>query len=223
MRAVLVNAGDCPYLPGRRFHALTTADARPEDYRALIEIGFRRAGERFYLPRCPDCQACHALRVPVADFRPRRDQRRCIRRNADLTVGWAEPGMDAERSDLYRRYQAAVHDQAESEPEAVADHGGVPGGELHARDAAGRLLAVSVVDLFADAMSSVYCYWEPAAAERGLGIFLALAELSEARRLGLRWWYPGLGVTGCAKMAYKERFQPFEAFIDGHWAEGERD
>lgn len=197
-------------------------ELRQLPYRRLLDLRFRRAGSELYTPLCPGCRECRPLRVDVRRFAARTDQRRCLRRNRDLAVEFAARGLDDERLALYRRYQASVHEQDEhGDPRPfLIEDGGVAGGELHARDAAGRLLAVSVVDQFADALSSVYCYWEPEQARRGLGTFMALAELAWARGEDLDWWYPGFWVPGCAKMAYKARYRPHQVLDEGEWRDG---
>lgn len=220
MRGFLVDCGPCPYLPDRRFHAFHPDPNPPAvPYRELMDHRFRRSGPMVYAPMCTGCQACQPVRVEVAAFAPRRDQRRCQTRNADLTVTWQPRGFDAERSALYRRYQAGIHakETEEDSGEYLVQDGGVAGGELHARDAGGRLLAVSVVDRFADALSSVYCYYDPDQSGRGLGTFMALAELAFCRQQGLRWWYLGFLVRDSPKMAYKARFLPQEVLEDGAW------
>ena len=123
-------------------------------------------------------------------------------------------------SGLWRRYQAAVHHDHDDSPPArfMLEDGGVPGGELQARDPSGRLLAVALCDVVEDAWSSVYCYYDPDCPERGLGTFMALAEIDAAASRGLRWWYPGFWVAGCAKMAYKARFGPTEVLRGGCWS-----
>jgi arginine-tRNA-protein transferase len=220
MRAWVVDNGPCPYLPGRRFRAVVVAERLPEIYRELMDHGFRRSGSVAYLPDCHGCRACVPLRVDVPRFAPRRDQRRCAARNGDLVVRAVARGGEAdERTALWGRYQAAVHGSAEGGAADLAEAGGVDGCELEARDASGRLLAVSVVDRFADALSSVYCYWDPAQADRGLGTFMALAEIAHARSEGLRWWYLGYWVDGCGKMAYKRRYGPHELLVEGAWRE----
>jgi arginyl-tRNA--protein-N-Asp/Glu arginylyltransferase len=220
LRGALIDAGDCPYLPGRRFTAFTAVD--PVDgplYRLLLDHRFRRNGEDFYAPHCADCQACQPIRVAVAGYAPRRDQRRAWARNADLAFTWQPRGLDDERLGLWRRYQQVIHGETPGEEPRrfLCADAGIPGGELHARDAAGRLLAVSVCDVVGDAWSSVYCYWEPTERGRGLGTVMAMAEIAEAARRGLRWWYPGFWVAGCAAMAYKARFGPAEVLVDGQW------
>jgi arginyl-tRNA--protein-N-Asp/Glu arginylyltransferase len=215
------DCGPCPYLPDRRFQAFQP-DALPAGvtYRELMDHGFRRSGAVLYRPMCAGCAACQPIRVAVAGFVPRRDQRRCAQRNADLAVTWAARGMDDERLPLWQRYEVAVHGRALADLDSgdhLAASGTVPGGELHARDAQGRLLAVSVVDVLGDALSSVYCYYEPTERARALGTFMALAELTWARAAGMVWWYPGFYVAGCAKMAYKARFGPAELLTDQGW------
>jgi leucyl-tRNA---protein transferase len=220
MRGFLVDCGPCPYLPGRRFHAFHPEPDPPAlPYRMLMDHRFRRNGPMLYAPMCPDCQACQPVRVDVQVFVPRRDQRRCWKRNADLTVTWHPRGRDAERNALYLRYQEAVHEK-QIDPEAgdfLAEDGGIAGGELHARDGQGQLVAVSVCDLFSDALSSVYCYYDPALMHRGLGTFMALAEIAFCREHSLRWLYLGFLVRGSPKMAYKARFLPQEVLEDGKW------
>lgn len=224
MRGHLHQCGPCPYLPGRDMAVFKPdpAEVRQVPYRALMDLRFRRAGPELYTPLCEGCRECRPLRVDVARFVPRHDQQRCLRRNQDLELSFAPRGLDGGRLELYRRYQAQVHeqpDQGDPQPFLVED-GGIPGGELHARDPAGTLLAVSVVDVFGDALSSVYCYWEPAQARRALGTFMALAELAWARSQGMQWWYPGFWVPGCAKMAYKARFGPHQVLDEGVWRDG---
>ncbi len=221
MRGVVYHCGPCPYLPGREFHAFHPQPNPPTDvpYRELMDHRFRRSGDHLYMPMCPDCDACQPVRVDVARFSPRRDQRRCAQANRDLVVGWQPRGLDDERRALFRAYQRTVHGKEEVEdpaPFLTAD-GGIDGGELHARDGAGRLLGVSICDRFSDALSSVYCYYDPQQRDRALGTFMALAEIEHCRVQGLRWLYLGFLVRGCRKMAYKARFLPQEVLENGLW------
>jgi arginine-tRNA-protein transferase len=221
MRGVVYHFGPCPYLPERDFHAFHPVPNPPAEvpYRQLMDWRFRRSGAHVYMPMCPSCDACRPIRVDVAAFEPRRDQRRCEARNADLVVSWQPRGLDDERKDLYQRYQTRVHGKdLEEDPSAfLVQDGGITGGELHARDAAGRLLAVSVCDQVGDALSSVYCYYDPDERERGLGTFMGLAEIAHCRASGLRWLYLGFLVRGCQKMEYKARFRPHEVLENGSW------
>jgi leucyl-tRNA---protein transferase len=220
VRGVIVDCGPCPYLANRNFHAFQPLPNQPlPSYRHLMDARFRRSGDFLYAPACTGCQACQPLRVDVAAFTQKRDQRRCAQRNADLTITMEPRGYDAERADIYTRYQRVVHDH-EAEPQSanfLVDDGGIVGGELHARDGSGKLLAVSVVDIFEDALSSVYCYYDPDHARRSLGTYLALAEIAWCQSHHLRWLYLGFYVADSPKMNYKARFGPYELLIDGEW------
>jgi len=222
LRGVVLNCGTCPYLPGREFHAfhLLPEPGAAVDYRRLMDLRFRRNGSHLYRPVCNGCDACQPVRVDAAAFRPRSDQRLCWQRNDDLTITWQARGVDPERLALFRRYQAEIHGKYDDEDQPggfLVEDGGVAGGELHARDRTGRLLAVSVCDRFADALSSVYCYYDPNQARRALGTLMALAEIEFCRSTGLPWWYLGFLVRGCGKMEYKARFRPHEVLENGSW------
>ncbi len=220
LRGSLVDAGPCPYLPDRQFHAFHVADPVDDDlYRALLDNRFRRNGAMFYVPMCPACSACQPIRVAVDTFAPRRDQRRVLQRNHDLRFAWQARGCDDERTALWGLYQSAIHDDhADDSPKRfMTEDVGISGGELHARDAAGRLIGVAMCDVVGDAWSSIYCYWHPDEQARGLGTALAMAEIAMARDRGIRWWYPGFWVAGCAKMTYKARFGPAEVLVNGTW------
>jgi len=216
----LIDCGPCPYLPERRFHAFHPQPNPPAvPYRLLMDHRFRRSGGVLYMPMCPGCGACQPVRVDTEAFRPRKNQRRCAERNRDINITWQPRGLDAERAGLYASYQRLVHGKGDDldPPDFLIEDGGVAGGELHARDQAGHLVAVSVCDRFADALSSVYCYYDPEQPDRGLGTFMALAEIEFCRANQLRWWYLGFLVRGSPKMSYKSRFCPQEVMEDGIW------
>ena len=77
-------------------------------------------------------------------------------------------------------------------------------------------------DVCRSSLSSVYFYYDPAEARRGLGTFGALYEIEAARRLGIPHYYLGYWIAGCGTMDYKAGFRPNEVLCpDGVWREGE--
>jgi arginine-tRNA-protein transferase len=212
----------CPHLPGRRarHEAFTTPPVRGL-YQTLMDLNFRRLGPVFYRPRCEGCDECRMLRVPVADFRPSRSQRRCFARNADVGVELAPPQLDDERHALFRRYLAARHDGtmdgSVEELRSLAGASPVETLELAYR-LGGRLVGVSIADFEPDAMSAVYCYFAPDEPRRSLGVFNVLTMIGECRRRGLTHLYLGYYVRDCRKMSYKDQYRPCEILRrDGGW------
>lgn len=197
----------------------------PEIYHAFMDAGFRRSGKIIYQPVCAGCRACLPIRVRVSDFRPSRTQRRCRKRNADLTVAAGPPESTDEKFDLYCRYLAKWHhaeasdDQRESFDSFLYDSP-LRTLEFTYRNPAGELLAVGLCDVCpAQSLSSVYFYFDPDHARRGLGTFGALYEIDYARReLDTPYYYLGYWVKGCAAMEYKSAFGPSEVLhSDGVW------
>lgn len=162
------------------------------------------------------------MRLPVAAFRPDRNQRRCLRRNEDLVLS-AESALGAGHYELYRRYLRARHPGGGMDPEdREAFHSFLSnswGGTeiLAARDRGGRLLAGGVIDRVPQGLSAVYTWFEPEERRRSLGTFMVLAEIERARALGLPYLYLGYWVPGSATMDYKRAFRPLEVLGASGW------
>ena len=217
----------CPYLAGRTatLEGFFTGSADPESYRKLMDYGFRRSGRFFYRPQCDGCRQCTPLRVPVAGFTPSRSQRRCWLRNQDLVVHSGVPELTPEKHELYQRYVAAKHaDDSAMDVAALNDflyNRVVETVEFTCREPAGRLLAVGICDMFADAISSVYCFYNVQERRRGLGTFTALKEIEYARERGLGYYYLGFLVRDCPSMCYKASYRPNELFdASQQWVAG---
>jgi arginine-tRNA-protein transferase len=216
---------ECDYLPGRSAQTLF-ADPRAHMttrlYSRLAEYGFRRSGGMIYRPACPGCAACVPVRIPVADFRPRRSQRRNLQRNRDLRVRATPAGFDAQQYALYRRYIGERHpgggmDEADEERYLEFLTSPWAATTFHEFRAGDRLLSVAVVDRMETGLSAVYTFFDPDEGRRGPGVFAVLWLIGEARRLGLPYLYLGYWIGDCRKMAYKSQYRPLEGLRDGEW------
>jgi len=214
---------DCPYLPGRtaRCQGFYAEELHPEVYAALLDHGFRRSGKVIYRAACPSCTACRQLRVPVADFRPSRSQRRVLRRNQDIEVTVHRPGLTKPKWRLFVAYLDSQHDQTMPRSiESMADflyNSPVDTVEIDYR-LGGELVAVSLADRSREALSSVYVYFAPRHSRRSLGTFSALWEIAYCRRSGIPHYYLGYYVAGAKTMNYKVRFRPCEILDEsGTW------
>lgn len=217
----------CSYLPGRMASELCTFPTLGEIdaplYERMMNMGFRRAGQLFYKPHCPNCRECVPIRVPVDRFLPSKSQRRTRRRNADVTLSTGPVETDAEHYDLYVAYQLGRHGErppaGRDEFKAFLGSSPIDSIELRLR-LDGRLVGVSVIDVCPGALSSVYCYIDPGEYRRSLGVLAALAEIELCRQKNKPYWYIGFHVAGCMKMEYKRSFRPCELLgADGIWRE----
>jgi len=81
-----------------------------------------------------------------------------------------------------------------------------------------RLIAVGHVDALPQALSAIYCYYDPAEGPRSLGTFNILSLLASALERGLPHVYLGYYVAGCRSLEYKGRFRPNEVLRpNGTW------
>ena len=215
----------CGYYADRMSQNLVIDPSSPQLDR-LYEIallrGYRRAGGHVYIPRCQDCRACVACRIPVADFIADRSQRRCLKRNAELDIEVVSAHYSEERYDLYRRYLQWRHPDGgmdDAQPEDFSrflyTHWS-PTRFIEFREH-GRLLAVAVTDFCETGISAVYTFYDPDIRERGIGTFAILQQIEIARARGLDHVYLGFWIKGHPKMDYKKRFTPIEILRNGEW------
>ena len=223
---------DCPYLPDRTAVSAVHDPTVPVDsrlYGELIQYGFRRSGYRLYRPHCPGCTACESLRIDVGAFRADRSQRRCWRRNADLTVDTEPAIFRDEHFRLYKKYQGARHPGGDMDFEDPADYARaclespVDTRLATFRTPDGRLLAVAVTDFLTTGLSAMYTFFDPEASRRSLGTYAVLWQIHQAAALGLPHVYLGYWIRESPKMAYKSRFRPAEIWNGRDWRQLEPD
>lgn len=215
----------CSYLDGEEATTLFIDPRQTVDqplYSNLSLLGFRRSGNHIYRPHCSHCNACIPARVPVADFRPSRSQKRCLKSNADVEVKQLDCIANEACYALYERYIQARHadgdmyppdrDQYESflnDPWGVTRYFG-----FHVD---GKLLAVAVVDEMIDGLSAIYTFYEPTEDARSLGRYAVLWQILLCQERDLPHVYLGYWIRNCAKMAYKADFRPLEVMVNNQW------
>ena len=216
---------DCSYLENRiASNAVVDPAAKlsPALYGHLLGKGFRRSGDLVYRPHCGECQACVATRIPVADFKPNRSQRRIWRQNKDLDAKFTAPALSDEYFELYQRYLSTRHAHGGMDnpsPESFKDFLLSSWGEtrfIEFRDEE-KLVAVAVVDVVSDAYSAMYTFFDPALPKRSLGNYAILWMVESAARKKLDWVYLGYWIESCRKMQYKTQFQLLEGYMGESW------
>ncbi|HEY7883398.1 MAG TPA: arginyltransferase [Cellvibrionaceae bacterium] len=215
----------CSYIDGEEATTLFIDPQAPVDqplYSELSRLGFRRSGDHLYRPHCVGCQACVSCRVPVAQFRPNRSQKRCINRNSDLDIRFADQITSDEHYRLYAHYINTRHRDGDMYPPSRSQYEGFLSQAWsltryieYRRDE--RLVAVAVCDLLDDGLSAVYTFFDSHQDKRSLGVFAILSQIAKARELGLDYVYLGYWIRQCQKMAYKTQYRPLELLVNKRW------
>ncbi len=215
----------CSYLPDRMARSQVATPAALIDspvFSEMARLGFRRSGHYVYRPRCDECEACTPARVVVADFKPRRSQRRNQARNQDLSCELRPLEFIEAHYVLYRSYQAARHagggmDMDDREQYRAFLLTSQVDSVLAEFRLDGRVVMVSLIDRLLDGLSAVYTFYEPELARRGLGVYNVLTQIRLAAGMHLPYLYLGYWIRQSPKMAYKSDYRPLEVFRHGSW------
>lgn len=216
---------ECSYLMGEEATTLFVDPKQDVDqnlYTSLSRMGFRRSGQHLYKPNCAGCQACIPARIPVAEFAPSRNQKRVLKRNADLRVQSFTALENPQTYALYERYIRARHYDGDMFPPSMEQFTSFLGQaweftRYYCFSAGNELKAVAVVDHLNDGFSAIYTFFDPDDKTRSLGKFAILWQIELAKQLQLPYVYLGYWVQNCRKMDYKIQYQPIELLEQGEW------
>lgn len=220
----------CSYLDGQLARSQVATPSHLVDtatYSVLMRHGFRRSGLLYYRPHCAQCQACVSLRVPVAEFRPDRSQKRAWQKHHHLQATMGTPVFNQEHYELYQRYQRQRHAGGGMDADGVAQyqdfliHSNVASWLVEFReppqgDTPGALKMVSILDEVDDGLSAVYTFYDTEPGQ-SYGTYNVLWQIRQAQSWGLPYLYLGYWIAESRKMSYKTRFKPFQLFIGNQW------
>jgi arginine-tRNA-protein transferase len=223
---------DCSYLPNQEARSQVATPPQlinRKVYDQLINAGFRRSGLFTYRPYCDHCKACIATRIPVNQFTPSRSQRRAWKKYQHLEIRALPLTFSEEHFELYQRYQATRHTNVledsfntpsiESERDQYKQfllESNIETVLVEFRDQE-HLKMVSIIDVLADGLSSVYTFFDTENTQDSFGTFGILWQIEQAKILGLHNVYLGYFIAASPKMSYKSLYQPLEGLVDGKW------
>ena len=149
--------------------------------------------------------------------------RRAWKRNqGEVTVRVGAPSLSRDRLDLWARFHRHGHETKGWPASAGDDPGMMLQNPFRTEEwtyyVGNRLIAVAYVDALPEALSAIYCYYDPTDRARSLGTYNILSLLAAARERGLPHVYLGYYIAGCQSMEYKDKFRPNEVLRpNGTW------
>jgi len=175
------------------------------------------------------------VRVPVAEFRTTRSQRRAWKLHHALQARVVSLAFDHEHYDLYLRYQASRHSGGGMDNDSREQYSQFllqtkvntrlvefrdPLAPDAPSDSLGTLRMISIIDVLSDGLSSVYTFYDPDEMRASFGTYNVLWQIAQCKSLSLQYLYLGYWIRESNKMSYKARFQPVETLRQGRWVRG---
>ncbi len=216
----------CPYLfdgrtASREF--FSPSGGIVSEFHLFLAAGYRRLGGVLYRNVCRGCSSCRPLRIEAADFKISRSQKRTLKKNLDVRTDICTPRITPEKEALYTQYIESKHAQEKGEdPDEgratlVSLHYGYPGSIEMDYYLGDRLMGVGIVDEGADALSSVYFYYDTGYFRRSPGVFSILQEIALAQSMKKKYYYLGFYIEETPKMSYKKSLRPSQIYSGGIW------
>ncbi|WP_064605223.1 arginyltransferase [Photobacterium sp. J15] len=223
LRIGLTPVSPCNYLPDEQEQLGVVMDHHwltAPGYGVLIASGYRRSGTAVYRPMCQQCHACTPLRIDCEHFTPSKSQKRQLNQMKQLRWEFKNE-LDNNWFELYEKYIRARHAKGSMYPANREQFYDFCTAEwmdtlfLHVYEN-DTLVAVAVTDVFHDALSAVYSFFDPDY-HLSLGTFCVLYQIRYCQLTDRKWLYPGYQIDDCKAMNYKVRFKPYQKLLDGHW------
>lgn len=191
----------------------------------LLANGWRHFGTHFFRYSLGfhdfDIRRVIPLRIRLASFSFSRNQRRILRKNADLQTSIRPIKITSETEELFHRHKLRfTHDIPDSIYDFLSlEPANVPCEAFEVAVYKGKkLLASSFFDAGNAAVSGTYAVFDPDHSSRSLGIFTMLKEIEFAIEGGKEFYYQGYCYEGESFYDYKKRFSGIEAFDwNGNW------
>ncbi|RDU73361.1 arginyltransferase [Helicobacter aurati] len=214
----------CSYFEGlqSQFRYLCIKDCTPYFYNGLLARGYRRFGEYYFVPKCSDCNKCVTIRYLVQEFIMTNSMKKVIKKNIDTLIQIRRPLTNDARVCLYLQYHNKMMHKKGWSMNSIDrqryTNSFVAGSEFFGYEMCfyreGHLVGVSYFDIVEDSMSANYFFYDHGFGKFSLGTLNILLLLNLAKKLGLKYFYPGYWIKNHKSMGYKERFKPFEALLN---------
>ena len=209
----------CSYLDGKKqtMHYKILDNCTARESQEFIERGFRRFGKMYFRPICADCNECQSIKIDVENFQFSKSAKRVMKKAAHLHSYIQTPTLTQEHLNLFAKYHLFMKKKKEwTYNETSPEHyynSFVIGHEEFGQEVlyfnGGKLVAVDLIDVLEDGISSIYFYYDPEYAHLSLGRYSLYNQIKFAKRANMKWIYLGYYVEDCPSLAYKSDYKPY--------------
>lgn len=208
----------CSYIKGleQTTHYKIIHDCSVEQCEALIERGWRRFGNMFFRPICRTCTACESVKIDAMNYHFSKSARRIMKKCKEFKIHIQHPTMSKQHLDIFERYHQHMHQKRGWEQQPINArnyymsfvHGYNDFGYEILYFDGDKLIAVDLIDILPNGISSIYFYYDPDYASYSLGKYSLYKQIRLAQKKGLEWIYLGYYVEECQSLAYKKEYEP---------------
>lgn len=209
----------CSYLDDKEqtTHYKIINDCSAETTQELIERGYRRFGKMYFRPICETCNECQSIKIDVANYKFSKSQRRVLKKAKDIDMYIQTPTLTHEHLKLFDKYHLHMSEKKGwSFQKTTPDHyynSFVTGHQEYGKEVLyfyeEKLIAVDLIDILEDGISSIYFYYDPDFAHLSLGKLSLLQQIRFAEESNKDWIYLGYYVEECPSLNYKAEYKPY--------------
>jgi len=210
---------NCSYLDNKKqtMHYKVIENCSIFENQELIERGYRRFGKMFFRPICQGCDECKSIKIDVANYTFSKSARRIMKKAKDISVYIQKPTLSHDHLEVFDKYHRFMHHKKGWEyHKTSADHyysSFVNGYEDFGYEVLyffeEKLIAVDLIDILEDGISSIYFYYDPDFASFSLGKLSLYNQIKYAQNSNKSWIYLGYYVKDCPSLAYKAEYKPY--------------
>ncbi len=209
----------CSYLDDKEhtMHYKIINHCGVKESQELIERGYRRFGRMYFRPICAECEECQSIKIDVANFHFSKSARRILKKSKQLDTYIQHPTITQEHLEIFDKYHRYMRDKKgwDYTPTTIDHYYGsfVMGHEnfgyeiLYYHEK--RLIAVDLIDILEDGISSIYFYYDPEYAHLSLGKLSLYNQIRYAKEAQKPWIYLGYYVKDCISLSYKDEYKPY--------------
>jgi len=210
----------CSYLEGKEqtTHYKVIDNCSSASCQDLIERGYRRFGKMYFRPICESCNECQSIKIDVENFTFSKSAKRVMKKAKEFRSYMQRPTLTYEHLEIFEKYHKHMQGKKGWDyNETTQEHyynSFINGHEDFGYEVLyfyeNRLIAVDLIDILEDGISSIYFYYDPDFSNYSLGKLSLYNQIKYAKNTKKKWIYLGYYVEDCSSLSYKSEYKPYK-------------